>query len=220
MKENTKYARINEKKENGFITEYGIAYKCKNAKLLFERVFIVEHFGEGSRPQIFPLPEGPGQISQPGDGKCVFSGTVETRNKSGQANWDRSTTLICDSGPGRKSQYRDETVPPLRANTGAGHNNLVVSVISRPHGFNKGGGREYPNIRNSAIQNEMLHVGDIRRFTPKECERLQGFPDDWTKQGVNEKGNRIEVSDTQRYKCLGNAVTVNVIREIAKRFMN
>jgi DNA (cytosine-5)-methyltransferase 1 len=48
----------------------------------------------------------------------------------------------------------------------------------------------------------------VRRLTPVECERLQGFPDGWT-EGI---------SDTQRYKCLGNAVTVNVIYEIIKRF--
>lgn len=47
----------------------------------------------------------------------------------------------------------------------------------------------------------------IRRLTPLECERLQGFPDNWT-EGV---------SDTQRYKCLGNAVTVNVIEAIMSR---
>lgn len=47
----------------------------------------------------------------------------------------------------------------------------------------------------------------IRRLTPKECERLQGFPDDWT----------LGLSDTQRYKCIGNAVTVNVIRAIGER---
>ena len=44
----------------------------------------------------------------------------------------------------------------------------------------------------------------IRRLTPTECERLQGFPDGWT-EGL---------SDTQRYKCLGNAVTTNVITAI------
>lgn len=49
----------------------------------------------------------------------------------------------------------------------------------------------------------------VRRLTPTECERLQGFPDGWT-QGI---------SDTQRYKCLGNAVTVNVIKEIAKKLL-
>jgi len=44
----------------------------------------------------------------------------------------------------------------------------------------------------------------IRRLTPTECERLQGFPDGWT-EGL---------SDTQRYKTLGNAVTVNVIKAV------
>ena len=47
----------------------------------------------------------------------------------------------------------------------------------------------------------------IRRLTPTECERLQGFPDGWT-DGI---------SDTQRYKCLGNAVTTTVIRAIGRR---
>lgn len=46
----------------------------------------------------------------------------------------------------------------------------------------------------------------IRRLTPKECERLQGFPDGWTDH---------EISDTQRYKCLGNAVTTTTIQYIA-----
>jgi len=49
----------------------------------------------------------------------------------------------------------------------------------------------------------------IRRLTPTECERLQGFPDGWT-EGV---------SDTQRYKCLGNAVTVNVVQAIIEKFL-
>jgi len=50
---------------------------------------------------------------------------------------------------------------------------------------------------------------EIRFLTPVECERLQGFPDNWT-EGI---------SDTQRYKCLGNAVTVNVIQFIAERLL-
>jgi len=47
----------------------------------------------------------------------------------------------------------------------------------------------------------------IRRLTPTECERLQGFPDGWT-EGF---------SDTQRYKMMGNAVTVNVIKAIGEK---
>lgn len=50
----------------------------------------------------------------------------------------------------------------------------------------------------------------IRRLTPVECERLQAFPDNWTKYGAN--GELI--SDTQRYKCCGNAVTTSVITAI------
>ena len=57
----------------------------------------------------------------------------------------------------------------------------------------------------------------IRRLTPIECEKLQAFPPDWTLQGINEKGELINISDTQRYKCCGNAVTVNVVKEVIKR---
>jgi len=59
----------------------------------------------------------------------------------------------------------------------------------------------------------------IRRLTPIECERLQGFPDDWTKCGVDEKGETVSISDSQRYKMCGNAVTTNVIRVIGERLL-
>lgn len=52
----------------------------------------------------------------------------------------------------------------------------------------------------------------VRRLTPVECERLQGFPDDWTNVP---NGNR-SASDTQRYKQIGNAVTVNVAEWVAQ----
>lgn len=59
----------------------------------------------------------------------------------------------------------------------------------------------------------------IRRLTPKECERLQGFPDDWTEKGIDKDGNEVYISDTQRYRSLGNAVTINVIKEIICRLV-
>ena len=49
----------------------------------------------------------------------------------------------------------------------------------------------------------------VRRLTPTECCRLQGFPDDWNDN----------VSDTQRYCQMGNAVTVNVVEWIGKRII-
>lgn len=71
----------------------------------------------------------------------------------------------------------------------------------------------------------------IRRLTEIECERLQGFPDDWTKYGIYEKqvwtNKKLktfeiveklhEIPKTQRYKMCGNAVTTNVVRAIAER---
>jgi len=59
---------------------------------------------------------------------------------------------------------------------------------------------------------------EIRKLTPIECERLQGFPDDWTRWGLTGDGERVEISDTQRYKMLGNAVTVNVAEFLAGRY--
>lgn len=50
----------------------------------------------------------------------------------------------------------------------------------------------------------------VRRFTPLECERLQGFPDDWTNVGI---------SDSARYSALGDSVAVPCVQWIAERIM-
>lgn len=52
----------------------------------------------------------------------------------------------------------------------------------------------------------------IRKLTPKECFRLQGFPDEYFDRAAS------VCSDSQLYKQAGNSVTVNVIYEIARRF--
>jgi DNA (cytosine-5)-methyltransferase 1 len=60
--------------------------------------------------------------------------------------------------------------------------------------------------------------GIIRRLTPVECERLQAFPDNWTAIGIDQKtGEPFNVSDSQRYKMCGNAVTTNVIQAVFER---
>lgn len=87
-----------------------------------------------------------------------------------------------------------------RALTAGGHsggNHSGMTIISKTV---RSGGRSSPH---GSKQNwdSYEYEGKIRRLTPLECERLQGFPDGWT-EGF---------SDTQRYKMMGNAVTVNVI---------
>ena len=56
----------------------------------------------------------------------------------------------------------------------------------------------------------------IRRLTPIECERLQGFPDNHTEYGIYD-GEVKKMSNTQRYKQCGNAVTVDVVQAIANK---
>ena len=50
----------------------------------------------------------------------------------------------------------------------------------------------------------------VRRLTPTECERLQGFPDGWTDIGewVDSKGKRHKPADSPRYKALGNSIAL------------
>lgn len=66
--------------------------------------------------------------------------------------------------------------------------------------------------------------GTIRRLTPIECERLQGFPDNHTLQGVEHNVEMAStkvtlISDAQRYKTLGNAVTTNVVQAVMRRIL-
>lgn len=93
------------------------------------------------------------------------------------------------------------------------HGQRTCICIGTKRGQDKDGQRIYSA---DAAYSSLKAVGEqnaisdgtttIRRLTPVECERLQGFPDGWT-EGI---------SDTQRYKTLGNAVTVKVVEEIAK----
>lgn len=50
----------------------------------------------------------------------------------------------------------------------------------------------------------------VRRLTPRECERLQGFPDDWTRWGHDGK----EISDSARYKAIGNSLALPCVEYV------
>ena len=53
-----------------------------------------------------------------------------------------------------------------------------------------------------------------RKLTPLECERLQTVKDLFTNLGIDEKGNEVKISDSQRYKLLGNGFTIDVIAHL------
>lgn len=71
----------------------------------------------------------------------------------------------------------------------------------------------------NAQEKERPVIGEciVRRLTPKECERLQGMPDDWSKYGVNEKGEVYELPDSARYRLQGNGIATPFWRYLLKR---
>jgi DNA (cytosine-5)-methyltransferase 1 len=121
-----------------------------------------------------------------------------------------------------QSYHREVAFRPVTASAGRNRssgNNYVNEIQRYPLKFLQ---RNQKNIEGDyAFTVDSINTGgikqgmNIRRLTPIECERLQGFPDQWTQYGAD--GELI--SDTQRYKMCGNAVTTNVITAIAERLI-
>lgn len=148
-----------------------------------ERVYIVGNLGGTPRPQVFPAP-------RPGNPYTTVGLTTETAvartlTAGGNSGGNHSGMTILElTGARSQSQrlYDPAGLSPTISTGGA-----------------TTGGAEVPKIQIAST---------IRRLTPVEFERLQGFPDNWTIG-----------SDTQRYKQCGNAVTVNVVRYVAARLL-
>ena len=179
-----------------------------------ERVFIVGHLAgsERGRSKIFPIGESPYRIDE--RSKQTAVNTITAGGHSGGHH--SSMTLVCDTGKSHKYRTRVETIPTLRANSGASGNNIVChSTLPRSSKSDKGGTGHLSKSDGStycldAANNAAVELyGKIRRLTPNEVERLQGFPVDWT----------AGIADTNRYKCLGNAVSVPVVEAIAERIL-
>ncbi|MEM0143921.1 MAG: DNA cytosine methyltransferase, partial [Candidatus Parvarchaeum sp.] len=86
------------------------------------------------------------------------------------------------------------------------------------------GRRQKENGEPSFALNTLGEIGvsvnnHIRRLTPIECERLMGWADDWTRWGIDAKGNKVEISDAQRYKLCGNGVVSSIIKRLVNDIM-
>jgi DNA (cytosine-5)-methyltransferase 1 len=162
-----------------------------------ERVFIIGSSGEEPRPEVFPVSEGNGE-----DRHSVVSTALDANYGHGIDNHSQRTVII---------QKHQENM---------GDNFPMVQAVNTKQVGNARFSAECPTLgENDYKEPKMVSVDSrIRRLTPIECERLQGFPDCWTEYGIDEKGNKIKISDTQRYKCLGNAVTTNVITRIMSKW--
>jgi len=113
----------------------------------------------------------------------------EPSRQAAEESGGGAETLIIDISH-RSDVIREcgETSPTLTARMGTGGNNV-------------------PCIQEEAA---------VRRLTPVECERLQGFPDDWTKISYRGK-SEDECPDSPRYKAIGNSWAVPVVRWLGER---
>lgn len=171
-----------------------------------ERVFIIGYLGNICGREVFPL-AGADRTNP-----CELKEAIPSPSR-----WYRV--------------YDGEGLSATLASSGGGggaKTGLYAVKIVKPYGT-KSGIREFKITDNKAdiastcaardSKGISRHLGDavlvhcrIRRLTPRECWRLQGFPDSYF-----DKAKAAGISDTQLYKQAGNGVTVNVARAIGER---
>lgn len=167
-----------------------------------ERVFFIGHLADGCSGEILSFGES-----------C--RGIIESRivqlNKPKHSN----NRVYADSGAS----------PTL--NTAQGGNRqpfVAIPVLTPERATKRQNGRRFKDDGDDAFtltsqdRHGVFNGKRIRRLTEIECERLQGLPDDFTKYG-DFNGEIKEISATQRYKTLGNAMTVDVVEALVSRMI-
>lgn len=137
------------------------------------------------------------------DKKRKNYGEIEQRVKIGEAN-----TLSAGDGGGDQSTKNFVVYPRFDGRDGRktlkSGRTPEIKII--------------PTIRaehhNTADVHFIPEGATLRRLMPIETERLMGWADDWTRWGIDNKGNKVEISDSQRYKMCGNGVVSNVSQAI------
>lgn len=112
-----------------------------------------------------------------------------------------------------------DTVPTMGARMGTGGNN--VPLVADVGLFNCTADVAPPMLSRACKDPPIVkeHLKTVRRLTPLECERLQGFPDGWTDIGewVDSKGKTRKTTDSARYKALGNSIALPPWKWVLKR---
>jgi DNA (cytosine-5)-methyltransferase 1 len=142
-----------------------------------------------------------------------ITGTLRSQTKGHEP-------VIMSTGQGN-AEITEGHAPTLNCNHEAPILALAGNTIGRKP-ENGGNGCGYQENVSYTLTKTDLHgvmAGcAVRRLTPRECERLQGFPDDWTRipwRGASEE----DCPDGPRYKACGNSMAVPVMRWIGKRII-
>jgi len=205
---------------------YGLAYRVLDAQYFGvpqrrRRVFVVGCLGGWRRAAAVLFEPGcvSGDSSKGGKKRQDVAGTLASRTSAGGGlgtDFDLDGGLIASTGNrahclnaggmGRQD-YETETMVVSFAQNSRNEVRLNGSDGSKTGALSVGGGKPgqgYPAIAGSA---------GVRRLTPRECERLQGFPYDYTLVTHRNK----PACDGPRYKAIGNSMAVPVIRWICQR---
>jgi DNA (cytosine-5)-methyltransferase 1 len=163
------------------------------------RLFLIGHRRATRRPEVFPLaardPRVPAIPATRRHGVWRPRSDVTTIDASyakGIDNHGQRTALL---------------IPPRPHHV----------LVQRPRGKNAGRTRAAaPTItRGAGDGNLALKRGArLRRLTPRECERLMTWPDDWTRYGRRDDGSVVQLSDRARYTLCGNGVVTAMVRPI------
>lgn len=160
-----------------------------------ERVFIVGHLGGIPRRKVFPIAGNEQETSELQTPKR----NIKLFNPFDEKYSDISRTLNTGCG-GPTTKNGQIVIEQLNNPTHSNDRVYGTDGLSPTLNTMQGGNRQPFIPENSRI----------RRLTPLECERLMAYPDGWT-EGL---------SDTQRYKTLGNGIVSNVVAEVVKRLDN
>ena len=201
---------------------YTIEWQLLNTKWLLpqnrERIYLIGHLGGKSIPGVFPIGENDKLLDR------------KTREKGWRGrNFKSSLARTITARYSKMGSYDTYIVPKVAATlTGGGHSGGLHSdmTIIQLNPSKESNGRQ-PFQQNRVFDergispaltrhNSNYAISRMRRLTEIECERLQGFPDNWTQYG-DYNGTIKPIAKTQRYKLIGNAVTVDIVELIAKR---
>jgi site-specific DNA-cytosine methylase len=173
------------------------------------------HLGGFGGGEVFPVGEGDGIFDEKGEPderrtQTEVSHTLKGPNMKADQLFIKETQKLPDAQRIREIDGLSVTLKGEGGGQGAKTGLYAIPVLTPDRAEKRHNGRRMKEDEEPAFtltaqdKHEVFDGYRIRRLTPTECERLQSFPDGWT-EGI---------SDSQRYKCLGNAVTVNVIEAI------
>ena len=179
-----------------------------------ERIYLVGYLAEtrGDWGGVFPIGEN-GQVStgiksfKTGCEEKQFSSETTRTISSATAKMARDQTYIqVKSATSKEAVVEPKIIGYTRDAKGKVTDRHLKDEAGTIHSASGGGGNT----------DQFVQDYRIRRLTPIECERLQGFPDNHTEYG-NYDGEVKKMSNTQRYKQCGNAVTTDVVQAIAEK---